>query len=108
MGDTQTVVEPGWPEVRLKSERVQEELKAMIGWKPVQEEMAIDRVKSFPTPEIAALYSAFVTRYAAAAGFPVTVSVSGGQAIVTVSAPAMNGNAGGLTESVLAFARQLG
>lgn len=94
-------------EQRLKSERVQEELRAMPGWKLAHEDKAIDRVKVFPTPEVAALYGAFVSRYASAAGFQATVSFSGGQVNVTVYAPPVNGCAGELTEAVLAFARHL-
>jgi hypothetical protein len=92
---------------RLKSERVQEELKTMAGWTPAQEEQAIECVKTFPTPEIAALYAGFVSRFAAAAGFPVALSLAGGQVGVTVFAPQVNGCPGELTLPVLAFARQL-
>ncbi|HEV8581859.1 MAG TPA: hypothetical protein VGX68_22550 [Thermoanaerobaculia bacterium] len=92
---------------RLKAERVQEELKAMAGWAPAAEEAAIERVRVFPTPEVAALYGAFVSRFASAAGLFVTVSFAGGQVGVTVSAPQVDGCRGELTESVLAFARQL-
>ncbi len=98
------------PEVqeRLKSERVQEELRAMPAWQLAHEEKAIESVKTFPTPEVAALYAAYAARYGTAAGYPVTVSISGGQVCVTVFAPQVNGCAGDLTESVLAFARQVG
>ncbi len=92
---------------RLKSERVQEELRAMPGWELAHEEKTIERVKVYPTPEVAALYAAFVTRFASAAGFFVNVGLSGGQACVTVYAPQINGCPGEVTESVLAFARQL-
>jgi pterin-4a-carbinolamine dehydratase len=95
-------------EERLKSERVQEALKAMTGWKLAHEEAAIERVKTFPTPEVAALYGAFVARFASAAGFFVTLDLAGGQVAVTVRGPQINGCWGEVTESVLAFARQLG
>jgi pterin-4a-carbinolamine dehydratase len=93
---------------RLKSERVQEELKAMAGWTLAAEEKAIERVRTFPTPEVAALYGAFVSRFASTAGVFVTVSLAGGQASVTVYGPQINGCWGEVTESVLDFARQLG
>jgi hypothetical protein len=99
------------PEVaveHLKSERVQEALRAMPAWQLAHQEMAIQSVKAFPTPEVASLYAAYAARYGAAAGFPVTVSIAGGQVCVIVFAPQVNGCAGDLTESVLAFARQLG
>ena len=93
---------------RLKSERIQEELKAMPAWELVDEEEAIDCVKNFPTTYVAALYTAYVTAYAAAAGFSVTLSVTGGQVCVTVYAQPINGCPGELDLPVLAFARQLG
>jgi hypothetical protein len=99
---------PGEAVQRLKSERVQEELKAMAGWAPVNAEAAIECVKTFATPGIAGLYGGFVIQCAAATGFPVTVCVSGGQVGVTVYTPDVDGCAGELTLPVLAFARQLG
>ena len=103
-----TVPGPEQPEVqRLKSERVQEELKAMAGWELAHEEQAIECVKTYPTPEVASLYAAFVSRFASAAGFSVTVSLSGGQVCVTVYAQQTNGCLGEVTLPVLAFARQL-
>jgi len=93
---------------RLKSERVQEELKAMAGWGLAQEETAIERVRTFPTPEVAALYVAWVTGFASATGIYVTVELAGGQVGVTVGGPQVSGCWGEVTESVLAFARQLG
>lgn len=93
---------------RLKAERVQKLLKAMTGWKLASGEAAIDCVKVFPTPEVAALYGAFVSRFASAAGYFVTLSFAGGQVGLTVSAPQLSGSPGELTESVFAFARQLG
>src|SRR5262245_13546418 len=98
---------PGDLQQRLKSERVQEELKAMTGWALAHEEQAIVCVKTFPTPEVASLYAAFVSRFASAAGFSVSMSLWGGQVCVTVFAPQINGCPGELTLPVLAFARQL-
>lgn len=94
-------------EQRLKSERVQDELKAMPGWAPAHGETAIECVKTFATPEIAGLYGGFAAQCAAATGFPVTVSVSGGQVCVTVHTPEIDGCPSELTLPVLAFARQL-
>ncbi len=102
---TPPVPEP--PVQRLKSERVQEELKAMIGWAATEEETAIENVKTFATPEIAGLYAGFVAQSAAATGYPVTVSITGNQVCVTVFAQEVDGCLGELTLPVLAFARQL-
>ena len=103
-----TLPVPQPPVQKLKSERVQEELKAMPAWQLARDEKAIACVKTFPTPEVAALYAAFASRFASAAGFAVTVSLSGGQVCVTVYAQQINGCPGELTESVLGFAKQLG
>jgi pterin-4a-carbinolamine dehydratase len=105
--DPGTLPVPEPPVQRLKSERVQEELKAMIGWAATEEETAIENVKTFATPEIAGLYAGFVAQSAAATGYPVTVSLTGNQVCVTVFAQEVDGCPGELTLPVLAFARQL-
>jgi pterin-4a-carbinolamine dehydratase len=92
---------------RLKSERIQEELKALTGWDAVQGETAIECVKTFATPQLAGLYGGFVAQSAAATGHPVTVNLSGGQVCVTVYTPNIDGCPAELDLSVLAFARQL-
>lgn len=93
---------------RLKAERVQELLAAMTGWKLSAGAAALESVKVFPTPEVAALYGAFVSRFASAAGFFVALSLAGGLVALTVYPPQVNCSAGELTEAVFAFARQLG
>jgi hypothetical protein len=92
---------------RLKSERIQEELKAMTGWAAIERETAVENVKTFATPDLAGLYGSFVIQSAAATGYPVAVSVDGNQVCVTVYTPDIDGCAGELTLPVLAFARQL-
>jgi hypothetical protein len=92
---------------RLKSERVQEELKAMAGWAAVNRDSAIENVQTFATPGIAGLYGAYVIQTAAASGFPVAVSLTGNQVCVTVCAPELDACLGELDLPVLAFARQL-
>jgi pterin-4a-carbinolamine dehydratase len=101
------VPEPDGLAQRLKSERVQEELKAMAGWALANEDKGIERVKTYPTPEVAALYAAFVTRFASAAGYFVTVDLAGGWVCVTVYAPQVNGCPSEVDLPVLAFARQI-
>jgi len=100
---------PGEAVQRLKSERVQEGLQALAraGWALAHEEQAIETVKTFPTPEVAWLYAAFVSRFASAAGVAVTLSLAGGQVCVTVFAQGINGCAGEVDPPVLAFAHQL-
>ncbi len=101
-------LDPGRLQNRLKSERVQEELKTLPGWRLNPGGKAINRAKAFPTPELARLYSSFVTSYAGVLGLPVLMNVSGGQVLITLHAPRSRGRVGLLTETVLDFARRLG
>ena len=96
------------PEESLKSERVQEALRAMPEWDLTMEGQAISRVKELPTPEVASLYTAYVTGFSGSLGLPVAVSVSGGLVLVTLYGSTGINCLGGVTESVLAFARQIG
>lgn len=96
------------PEEPLKSERVEEALRAMPDWELTLEGQAITRVKELPTPEVATLYTAYVTGLAGSIGLPMAMSVSGGLVLVTLYAPRRGDCMGGLTESVLDFARQIG
>ena len=96
------------PEEPLKSERVEEALKAMPGWELTLEGESITHVKELPTPEVASLYTAYVTALAGALGQTVNVSVFSGMVLVTLYARSRGGCMGGLTESVLDFARQIG
>src|SRR5688572_24710778 len=75
------------PEEPLKSERVEEALKAMPDWELTLEGQAVTRVKELPTPDVASLYTAYVTGFAGTVGLPVAVSVSEGMVLVTLYAP---------------------
>ena len=101
-------LDPGSLQARLKSERVQEELKSMPGWRLAPGGKAINRAKAFPTPEVARLFNSFVTGYAGAVGLPVMTSIAAGQILITLHAPRNRGRAGLVTEAVLEFARRLG
>ena len=96
------------PEERLKSERVEEALRAMPDWEMTLAGQAITRAMELPTPEVASMYTAYVTGFAGALGLPVAVSVSDGLVLVTLYAPGNADCMGGLTEHVLDFARQIG
>ena len=96
------------PEEPLKSERVEEALRAMPDWELTLEGQAITRVKELPTPEVATLYTAYVAGFAGAVGLPVAVSVSEGLVLVTLYTPRRADRMGGLTEAVLGFAGQIG
>jgi hypothetical protein len=99
---------PDYVRARLKSERVEEALKAMQGWKAAPGTRAINRVKSFPTSDVARLYSSFVTGLAGALKLPVAVHVWEGHVVVTLHAPRSHGRIGPLTEEVLGFGKLLG
>ena len=68
---------------RIRRERAQEHVKAMPGWELTPDAKAIHRAKEFPTPEIASLFSTFVTGFAGELNLPVVVHHSGGQVVVT-------------------------
>ncbi len=93
---------------RLKSERVQEELKTMPGWALAGEGKAIDRAREFPSHRLAHAYAGYVADAAAEAGQPAWVTQSGRQLVITLRSKARNGGYGDLTESTLGFARRLG
>ena len=107
-GDLEEILVVVDPEESLKAERVQEALRAMPEWELTLEGQAITRVKELPTPEVASLYTAYVTGFAGSLGLPVAVSVSDGLVLVTLYAPSGCGSVGGLTQSVLDFASQIG
>jgi len=94
---------------KLKSERVEELLKAMPGWGLTLEGGAIQRIRKFPSARVAGLYAGFVADYASSRRQGVQVMLSGKQLVLTLpGTPMRNGRFGGLTESVFALARQLG
>jgi hypothetical protein len=93
---------------RISNERLQAWLLGRPGWQMAVSGKAIQRVKAFPAPEIAAMYSAFVTGYAGALSLPVAVNVFGGQVEVTLHARREHGRIVPLTEAVLVLAEQIG
>jgi pterin-4a-carbinolamine dehydratase len=93
---------------RLRREKAQEHIKTMPGWELTPDAKAIHRAKEFPTPEIASLFSTFVTGFAGALSLPVAVHHSGGQVVVTLTAKPDRGRLMVVTDAVLSFARRLG
>jgi hypothetical protein len=108
LGDLKEILVVHDPEEELKSERVEEALRAMPEWELTLDGQAITRPKELPTPEVASLYAAYVTGFAGYFGLPVAVSVSNGRVLVTLYGPRRGECMGGLTESVLDLARQIG
>ncbi len=94
-------------EQRLKAERVQTRLKRMQGWKMLPEGKAIDRVRQFADPLVAASYLTFASLLARQAGQPLRVSQVGGTVIIALTGRS-KGSDKGLTDEVLDLAAQLG
>ena len=94
-------------EDRLKAERVQLRLKRMQGWKVVGKGEAIDRLRKFEDPLVAATYLAFASLLARQAGQPLRISLNGGTMVVALTGRS-KGPDKGLTDEVLDIAEQLG
>jgi pterin-4a-carbinolamine dehydratase len=92
---------------RLKSERVQLRLKRMQGWKLLAEGKAIDRVRQFHDPLVAASYLAFASLLARQEKQPLRVSVVGSTIVLALTGRT-KGPDRGITEGVLDLAEQLG
>ncbi len=92
---------------RLKAERVQSRLKRMQGWKMQKQGQAIDRVREFEDPLVAASYLAFASQLARQAGQPFQVSAVGGVMIIALTGRT-KGTDKGITHEVLDLAEQLG
>jgi pterin-4a-carbinolamine dehydratase len=94
-------------EERLKAERVQARLQRMQGWKMLGEGKAIDRVRKFEDPLVAASYVSFASLLARQAKQPLRVSMAGGKIILALTGRS-KGPDKGLTDEVLDLAEQLG
>lgn len=93
---------------RLKAERVEEKLREAPGWQVASQGRAIDRVREFPTPEVAALFGAYAMGYAGVKKLPVTVNLAEKYVLVTLHARSPNGRFDGLTDALFEVAKQLG
>jgi pterin-4a-carbinolamine dehydratase len=94
-------------EERLKAERVQLRLKRLPGWRMPAEGKAIDRVRKFADPLVAASYLAFAALLARRAGQPLRLSLVGSTIVIALTGRS-KGAAKGLTDEVLDLAEQLG
>jgi len=92
---------------RLKAERVQLRLKRMQGWKLLREGKAIDRVRQFSDPLVAASYLAFASLLARQEKQPLRVSMAGSTVVLALTGRS-KGPDRGITEGVLDLAEQLG
>lgn len=99
---------PRTPPEYLKSERVQEELKAMPAWRELPTGKAIVRDFRLSSQRAAATYAAFVSAYAGDLGQPVHLHMNGRTLSVKLFSPYKNGRAVPLTMDVIDFAHSLG
>jgi len=95
---------PPSPGGKLKSERVQEELKTMPGWRSLSQYRALSRTRQFKQPQAAARFAAFAFELAAMENQALTLGIIGGQVTLTVERRSRNG----ITQPLIEFARQLG
>ncbi len=90
----------------LKPERVQEELRAMPGWRGVAGYRGIDHVRCFPTVEVAVAFAAYAAAFAEETGQ--LCSVVQHMEHVTLTLTGRHpGGAFGVTRGVLDFAKRL-
>lgn len=99
---------PGSVSEKLKSERVQEMLRAMPGWALLQESQAIGRTFQFPSKRVAAKFAEYVSTYAEEEGHHINLDVSRVEVSLTVTGPKQRGRYGELTEEAVTFAQKLG
>lgn len=111
MNQTETINPPTTPQgvnQRLKSERVQDALKAMPGWRQSPQGQAIDRAFEFPSSQVAAAFAGFVSAFAGHLGHTINLSIARNAVVLTLTGPKRKGRQGDLTEAMLEFARKLG
>jgi len=93
---------------KLKPERVQEELKAMAGWRLMPGDSAIGRVRDFATAEAAIAWSLLTAALAHQQGHAYTLERSGNRVAVTRYQAGRTGRASGVTMAVLETGKALG
>lgn len=90
----------------LKPERVQELLRALPGWQLAEDGKAIERTRTMPSGQVAALFGAYVSTYGKAMGQQVVLGLS--DRLVRVTLSEQVGCETGLTESVFELAGEIG
>lgn len=91
---------------RLKSERVQEMLKAMPAWK--RRGNAIHRTRTFPNAELTALFCGLVTALSNVHSLPVGLQISGTRVEIRLHSSRLGGRIGPLSEEVVNLAAEIG
>lgn len=91
---------------QIKSEKVQEMLKALPAWKP--EGRSIIRVRAFPTREAAGVFCGLVGSLAGAFSLPAVVHLEDRSVRVTLHAKRVRNRVGPITEKVAQLAEVIG
>lgn len=97
-------VRRGRGENRLKAERVQEELRAMTGWRLAPDGRSLHRHWEFPDARVASAHAAFVNDLSSDQGRAVAINLSGRRVLIVLR----GSRRGGITEAMLGFAKVLG
>lgn len=99
----QRTTRPRRGENRLKAERVQEELRAMPGWRLAPDGRSLHRHWEFPDSRVASAHAAFVNDLSSDHGRAVAINLSGRRVLVVLR----GSRRGGITEAMLGFAKVL-
>lgn len=83
-------------------------LQTLPGWQVLPNGRVIDRVRQFPSTELAMAYAAFSERLARGVKLPISIHVADRAVLLTLRSPLSHGRLEPLTERVLDLARQLG
>jgi hypothetical protein len=104
------VTDGGPMKMYLKPERVQIMLllQALPGWQVLPNGRMIDRVRQFPSTELAMSYAAFSEKLARGVKLPISIHVADRVVLLALRSPSRHGRLEPLTERVLDLARQLG
>lgn len=93
---------------RLRSERVEQRLQRLPGWKMQPNRRAIDRVREFPDTDVAAAYANFAVMLAGRTKQPLLVTVMDSQVVLSLLGyPRRHGTAP-VNERALEIAELLG
>jgi len=92
----------------LKSERVQEGLAKLPGWRLSRDGAALQQSRSFDDDKAALAYVWLVCRMAASHGQPIEVGLNAEKVVVQLKGHPVRGCTGGLGKPVLKLAEMIG
>ena len=92
----------------LKSERVQAMLREVPDWRLQNGSLGLDRVRSFPSPDIAFSFAAFAEKLATHSKVTLSAHVVGGSVLLSLHNTGSRGRLIQVNDAVFALAKQLG